>query len=184
MSERLMARMCFIVGMVIVSNAHAHLMPQGHGTLNVMNGKAYVVLALPVTALKGHTAHVAIADGALTPQELKQHGTTLRAVIRRGITLTTQTGTVPLSSILLNLPQGAHHTSDNSTEITAMIVAPLNRRAGTPIALHMTMSLWGAKNQKFKLKATVTQSGKTVHSEIVEFTPDKTQHLLFGETLQ
>ena len=59
------------MGVFVTSSAHAHLMPRNHGTLNVTNGKAYIVLALPISVFSESEAQAAIADGVLTPAELK-----------------------------------------------------------------------------------------------------------------
>ena len=166
------------MGVFITSSAHAHLMPRNHGTLNVTNGKAYIVLALPISLFSESEAQAAIADG-VPPAELKMESQRLKAAIREGLVLSHQTQAVPIGRILLNLPKGPHHTPERSTEITAMIVAPLKSAAGSIGPIDITLSLWGADTQSFKLKATLTQSGKTVRSELVEFTPKATRHRVF-----
>ena len=39
--------------------------------LNLTNGKAYIVLSLPISAFRKSEAKGAVADGVLTPKELK-----------------------------------------------------------------------------------------------------------------
>lgn len=160
----------------VLSIAHAHLMPRNHGTLNVTNGKAYIVLALPISVFSAGEAKEVVADGVLTPTELKTHSKRLKAALRKGIVLTHQSKTIQIGSILINLPKGPHHTPERSTEVTAMIVAPLKSSKGDLGPIDMTMSLWGKDTRTFKIKTTVTQSGRTVRSAIVEFTPRASHH--------
>ena len=166
----------FFCSVFVLSSAHAHLMPRNHGTLNVTNGKAYIVLALPISVFSTGEAKAVVADGVLTPTDLKTDSKRLKAAIRKGIVLTHQAQAVHISSILLNLPKGPHHTPERSTEVTAMIVAPLKNSKGALGPIDMTMSLWGKDTKTFKLKTTVTQSGRTVRSAIVEFTPRASHH--------
>ena len=48
--------------------AQAHLMPAGHGTINVVGDKAYMVLSVPVEAFSSVEA---CRDGLLTAVELE-----------------------------------------------------------------------------------------------------------------
>ena len=162
----------FCMSAFFLSNAHAHLMPRNHGTLNLTNGKAYIVLSLPISEFRKSEAKGAVADGVLTPKELKSETQRLKTAILKGVVLTHQTQPLQIGSILLNLPKGPHHTPERSTEITAMIVVPLKNAAGAVESIDMTMSLWGRDTKTFKLKTTVTQFGKIVRSAIVEFTPN------------
>ncbi len=93
----------------VTSNAQAHLMGRGHCTLNVVKEKAYIVMSISVSVFSQSGAGDAVSDGVLTAGELKAHPQTLRETIRAGLTLRHGQTPVTFSSILLNLPKGAHH---------------------------------------------------------------------------
>ena len=66
----------------MVPAADAHLMNPGHGTLNIVEQKVYIVLSLPVSVFNDGAAAPAVADGILTGQELGTFGHALRRRIR------------------------------------------------------------------------------------------------------
>ena len=84
-----------------------------------------------------------------------------------------------MSTILLNLPKGSHHTPDRSRTLTAMIVAPLKGHNVQSGSVAISSTLWSPKARQLKLKATVTEGGKTVRSEIFALKPNSACHRLF-----
>ena len=156
-------------------------MGRGHGTINVVKGKAYIVLSVSVSVFAESDAAQAVADGILTAGELTANHETLRTAIRKGLTLRQGKSPVKFGSILLNLPKGDHHPKGKSAELTAMIVAPLNGAIGKTKPIEVKNTLWGPPEKRLKLKATITQSGKTVRSEIFELTPTKNRHQFFAK---
>jgi len=154
-------------------------MGRGHGTLNVVKDKAYIVMSVSVSVFSATDAGKAVSDGVLTASELKAHHETLRAAIRAGLTVRYGETPVEFSSILLNLPKGNHHIAGRSSELTAMIVAPLSKKAGETGSIELKNTLWGPPEKRLKLKATITDAGKTVRSEIFEFTPANERHRFF-----
>ena len=156
-------------------------MGRGHGTINVVKDKAYIVLSVSVSVFAQSGAAKAVSDGILTAGELKANQETLRTAIRTGLTLRQGKSPMKFSSILLNLPKGDHHPAGKSAELTAMIVAPLNGAVGKPRSIELKNTLWGPLEKRLKLKATITESGKTVRSEIFELTPTKNRHQFFAK---
>ena len=163
----------------VSGSAQAHLMGRGHATLNVVADKAYIVMSVSVSVFSETGASKAVSDGILTAGELKAHQETLRAAIRAGLTVRHGQIPVKFSSILLNLPKGNHHPSGRSSELTAMIVAPLGKKAQKTGVIEVKNALWGPPEKRLKLKATITASGKIVRSELFEFTPAKDRHRFF-----
>ena len=147
--------------------------------LNVVKDKAYIVLSVSVSVFSETGAGKAVSDGVLTASELTAHQETLRAAIRAGLTVRHGQVPVKFSSILLNLPKGNHHPSGRSSELTAMIVAPLSKNAEKTGSIEVKNTLWGPPEKRLKLKATITDSGKIVRSEIFELTPAKDLHHFF-----
>lgn len=155
-------------------------MSRGHGTLNVVKNKAYIVVSLPVTVFSESTAGPSVADGILTAKELKAHEAAFREAIKKGLKVKTGQTESVFSTVLLNLPKGGHHEPDRSAELTAMIVAPLSLSAGTFGPIDVTCTLWAKDAQKLKLKATVTPAGQLERSELIELTPKTAQHRFFA----
>lgn len=176
--RRIVSTVCLLL-LGLTWNAQAHLMGRGHGTLNVVQGKAYIALSVSVAVFAETAAAEAVADGVLTASELTAHQETLREALRAGLTVRHGQLPVKFSSILLNLPKGNHHTAGRSRELTAMIVAPLDPRAEKTRAIEVKNTLWGPPEKRLKLKATITESGKTVRSEIADLTPNNDRHRFF-----
>ncbi|MEE2786543.1 MAG: hypothetical protein VX589_04325 [Myxococcota bacterium] len=165
--------------LTMAPDAKAHLMSPGHGTLNLVNSKVYVVVSLPVSVFMKSAAAPAAADGVLTAHELNTFGTALRRCIRDRLLIHHNERSVQFSSLLLNLPQGDHHEPGRSRSVTVMGVAPIDgtSRSGP---IEVTTKLWGIAANRLKLKATITQAGKTVRTEIFEFTPRADRHRFFA----
>lgn len=168
---------------VLIGDAHAHLMSPGHGTLNVVEGKAYIIVSLSVSAFSKSEAKEAVSDGVLTAKELTLHQAELKAAVREGLSVRVGPEPVTFSSILLNIPKGPHHTPGRSGELTAMIVAPLGQPDGSVVPIQVRSSLWGGKDKRLKMKATITQGRQTVRSEVYELTPTQPQHRFFKRRL-
>ena len=155
-------------------------MGRGHGTLNVVEDKAYIVLSVSVSVFRDGDAHEAVADGILTAAELETHQQALRNALRAGFQIRYRQTVVPFGSILLNLPKGSHHSEGRSAEVTAMIVVPLGAKAGQKESIEVQNMLWDPTEKRLKLRATLTESGKTVRTEVAELTPNQNRHRFFS----
>ena len=154
-------------------------MGRGHCTLNVVNGKAYIVMSVSVSVFGQSGAAAAVSDGVLTANELKLHNQALREAIRAGLTLRHGDSPVSFSSMLLNLPKGAHHSTGRSEQLTVMIVAPLTGKAEQMLPIEVKNTLWDPSESHLKLKATITEAGKTIRTETAKLTPGSDQHRFF-----
>ncbi len=165
-------------------SAQAHLMGKGHCTLNIVKNKAYIVMSVSVSVFSESGAAEAVSDGVLTAKELRTHSEALRKAIRSGLTVRDGDVPVTFSSILLNLPKGDHHPTGRSAELTAMIVAPLRPKAGESGAIEVENTLWAPTERRLKLRATVTEAGRTLRNETVELTPAQGRHRFFGSSME
>lgn len=171
-----MARLLLAAACLWASSAAAHLMPVGHGTVNVVGHKAYVVLALPVSSLAG-AAGDAAADGRLTPAELATHRAALEAAVRAGLSLTVAGQPARLGRILLNRPQGQGPAHDHDRALTALVVAHLPAAPG-PLTVRST--LWGAAPaDALKLEVTLTAGGRVTRREVQTLTAAQPQRRFF-----
>lgn len=154
--------------------AAAHMMPVWHGTLNLVEHKAYIVLALPVSALGPQVS----PDGQLTPQQLQEQRVQIEATLRQGLSLK---GPEPakLEHIHLELHE-AHGPLPRrtSSELSAMIIA---RWEQVPQEIELTMTLWPeALHEPLKLSATISRGASTLKHEQVELTPQNNTTTLFS----
>ncbi len=80
--------------------AHAHLMPAQRGTLNLAGDGAFLVLSLPVSALKGVDTD---GDGLLSVAELQAHAGDIQQQVAQGVQLWSDAGQRPLQGLMLQL---------------------------------------------------------------------------------
>ena len=80
--------------------AHAHLMVAQRGTLNLVDDGGYVVMSVPVSAMRGVDDD---GDGRLSLTELRAHALSIEAQVQTGLQLVSDTGPLPLQGLMLNL---------------------------------------------------------------------------------
>ena len=78
----------------------AHLMAAQKGTLNIVNDAAFLVLSVPVSALKGVDDD---GDGALSKAELTTHADAIRAQVKAGVERLGPDGALPLQLMMLDI---------------------------------------------------------------------------------
>jgi hypothetical protein len=150
--------------------AAAHLMPPGHGTLNVVDGKAYMVLSVPVSAFSDVEA---CRDGILTPAELSAHHDALVAQVRADVHLA-HAGA--FEQVLFDLPSGYGHEHDAGEDLVVMVVAPVpDLSAG----LSLQTDLWTESSDRLKVRATVSEGGRDVRTEVAVLTTDRRSSAFF-----
>lgn len=182
------AALLFIGVMCLASSAAAHLMSSGHGTMNVVKGKAYIVVSLPIAVFAHSDAAGAVQDGVLTAAELKTQEKALRAAVRAGLHVKAGGQAARFSSILLNLPQGDGHTPGQGADLVVMIVAQLGAApqgadpsSANPQPIAVSSTLWAKGAETLKIKATVTEGRRTTHTEVVDLTVKAPAHVFFAK---
>ena len=78
--------------------ASAHLMVAQQGTLNVVDGGAFMVISLPISAF---TSVDDDGDGKLSREEFARHQADLRAAVMQGMQLRDSDGVRPLQGLML-----------------------------------------------------------------------------------
>ena len=141
----------FFVG----GSACAHLMPAQKGTINVIDNAAFVVLSLPVSALRGVDKN---QDGRLADAELIQHRSALELQVKQGLRLYDGKVAGQVEFIQINNTpdeRDEHHLPQRvgGTQLLAMLKI---RFAQAPQALRLESDLFGkaASEQQFTLKAS------------------------------
>jgi hypothetical protein len=89
-----------------ITQSHAHMMIAQHGTINVLENGAYMVLSLPISAFDNVDDD---KDGKLSMDEFNRHGGTINESILKNITLMDKT--TPRSLLDIRLSPVTPHDS-------------------------------------------------------------------------
>lgn len=161
----------------VPSVSEAHLMPANRGTVNLVNGKAYMVLSLPVATFRPHVEDAAFEGDATTPGLLNTHRSAFREAVKREVTLTSQTEKAEFTTIMFSVPVGYGHDPDRSEEI---IIMATGKFALAPDDIKLTSSLWTSDSDPLKIHLTVTEDGAVSQEEVGTLTPDMSTHTFFA----
>jgi hypothetical protein len=174
----MIARLLLVLALgwwLVAPSAHAHLMPQQQGTLNIVGDGAFLVLSIPVSAFRGVDDD---GDGRLTLAELKAHYATLEADILRRISLRDPQGPRPLQGLMVTLVAPDDKPGAPATQLVLLGRFAL---ASPERALTMQTTLFGSGRGENLLSIRVTR-GK--QSQLLRLTSDRSEHLLFPAAIQ
>ncbi len=169
--------------------AHAHLMPTGHGTINVTDSKLYIIISLPAASfdLKGTRG-----EGLLNNQELEKNSASIREQLKKNLFISSGEERATFEKILLNLPSGAgpiqkgkkaekesveEHDEDTNMDLTMMIVAQMKN---PPESISIRSGLWSTENDSIKFNTTVSEGAKTVRSELGKISASNPEYVFFA----
>jgi hypothetical protein len=171
--------------------AQAHLMAAQKGTLNVVGDAAFLVLSVPVSALKGVDDN---GDGALSVAELRAHTDAIRSQVQAGVQLRDAAGALPLQLLMLdvappeNTPQAAAHhlTVMGRFQLRAPVAQPgaaqpaaMVAAAMQPLPLSLTFTLFGTAAGEQQQDLTITRQPDT---QWLRFVPERATHALLPST--
>lgn len=98
-------------------SAQAHLMVAQHGTLNIIDDGAFMVLSLPISAFEGVDDD---NDGKVSMVEFNKHRAAIIEMVNQNVTLSDKEGSRPLQGIMLS-PVVPHDASKESiSQLTVM----------------------------------------------------------------
>jgi hypothetical protein len=160
--------------------AQAHLMAAQKGTLNLVGDAAFLVLSVPVSALKGVDDD---GDGALSVAELRAHTDAIRSQVQAGVQLHDVAGPLPLQLVMLdvappeNTPQAAarHLAVMGRFQLRAPAVAPDATQPAARSPLSLTFTLFGTAAGEQQQDLTITRQPDT---QWLRFMPDHPTHAL------
>ncbi|CAA0079414.1 Uncharacterised protein [Halioglobus japonicus] len=165
-----------ILYLVCASPAFAHLMVAQHGTINIIDDDAYMVLSLPVSAFAGIDDD---EDGKVTMIEFNNHRLAIVASIKENVTLSSLERRLRLKEIILS-PVVEH---DNSAEsVSQLIVMGRFYLAGMDSALRFEVGLYGSSDATKNLEISATRV-RDHQKDIFELTPAAPASLLFASSL-
>ncbi|MEM9401234.1 MAG: hypothetical protein AAGA44_01965 [Pseudomonadota bacterium] len=143
--------------------ASAHLMVAQRGTLNVVDGVAYMVLSVPMSAFHGVDDN---GDGAVSMVEFNWHRDDILEEIRRNVRLDDGYGEQSPGQIVLS-PERGHDMADPlapSTQLVVMARFPLAESAGS---LRLRVNLFGPSADDQVLQVTAIRRASNERQVIV-----------------
>ncbi|MBI3712782.1 MAG: HupE/UreJ family protein [Burkholderiales bacterium] len=177
-----MLRRVLVCGACLVAAvSQAHLMPAQQGTVNLQGKAAFVVLAVPVSAMPQFDDN---RDGRFSAQEMAAHRDGIEAQVQAGFQLFDAAQSLQLDFIQASEEQ--HESVDASGSLNAELLAPAGARhflvlmkwswtRETP-RLRLQFNLFGKESfeQQFSIKVL-----REKQAEVAVLTPHHTGHVFF-----
>jgi HupE / UreJ protein len=152
-----------------VMPAHAHLMAAQKGTLNLVDDAAFLVLSVPVSALRRVDDD---RDGALSKAELTTHADAVRAQVLAGVQLLGLGGALPLQLVMLDTapPDSTPTAAARQLVVLGRFQLPI-RTGSAGEGLSLRLSLFGTEVSEQQQDVTITRQQET---QWLRFTPERT----------
>lgn len=112
--KKALVALILVANMVIAPVAYAHLMVAQHGTLNVIDNHAFIVLSLPISAFNDLDDDL---NKKVSIDEFNAHKKQISKTIKRGVYLNDHLYKFTLEGLLLN-PEVSHDDANNIEHIT------------------------------------------------------------------
>lgn len=150
--------------------AHAHLMVAQRGTLNFVDGAAYMVLSLPVSAFQGIDDD---GDGRLSLAEGNAHLRDIEAQVGARVRLVSEQGAAPLQGVMFNLspPDDAPTAPASQLVVMGRFAWPSGLQGGL-FGVH----LFGTQADEQTLHVTVTRGADT---QLLTLSPERAEMAVF-----
>jgi hypothetical protein len=145
-------------------SVQAHLMVAQHGTLNIVDDDAFMVLSLPISAFEGVDDD---SDGKVSMVEFNNHRTAIVESVGQNVTLSDKEGNLSLQGIMLS-PVMPHDAPGEP--VSQLIVMGRFSLAGAAGALRFQNGLFGEQATEQLLKITVTRKSDS-QEHVFELTP-------------
>lgn len=152
--------------------AHAHRIEAQHGTINIVNDGAYIVLSLPVSAFTDIDDD---ADSKLSVEEFNKYRLDIVETITHQVLLSDKSGNLPLEGIMLSPVTSHAAPTDPVDQIMVMGRFSLNDENWP---LNYQINLYGEKEQERSIEITASSKALNLRKE-VELTPDASSFELF-----
>lgn len=161
-----------VLAVVLATPVLAHLMMAGHGTVNIVDNGAFMVLSLPVSAFDGVDDN---GDGEVSPAEFNHHHSEVIRTLSRHVILRDLDRELPLQGIMLSpaVPHDDDH--DHITNVTVLGRFALDN-ARPPLSFHV--DLFGTEDDSRSLTIRASRKSENLRHEF-ELTPEAPTALLF-----
>jgi hypothetical protein len=166
----------WLLGIAPALPAHAHLMENQQGTLNLVGQRGYLVLSLPVSALRGVDDN---RDGRLDAAELQRHAAAIERDLRSRVRVSDRGKAAPLDGVLLNLSPDEHHRDGPATHVVLLAVAMFPSMPRSP---QLELRVFGRDETEraYRFAATRRDSTGKAREQVVRFTPAAARHVFFA----
>ena len=152
--------------------AHAHLMVAQHGTLNIVDDGAFMVLSIPITSFKDVDDD---KDGKVSMLEFNNHRASIIKTIRKNVRLSDGNGNRPLQGIMLSPVVSHDAPKATPSQLTVMGKFVLD---GGHSALRFHVGLYGTQSTEQSLEITATRKSDN-RKHVFELTPVSSAGALF-----
>jgi len=157
--------------LLCVAPAQAHLIAAQKGTLNIVGDAAFLVLSVPVSALRGVDDD---RDDALSKAELAAHADAIRAQVLAGVQLLGSGEALPLQLVMLDTAP-----PDSTPTAVARHLVVLGRfqlqQGVAGDGLSLRLALFGPMASEQQQDLTITRQQET---QWLHFTPERTTQAL------
>lgn len=153
MKNRILTLLLVLMSIGITSSAFAHLMVAQHGTVNIVEDGAFIVLSVPMSAFPLVDAD---GDGAVTMIEFNNHRTEITESIRHNIVLSDDHATLALEGIMLS-PEADHDDTGVLATVGQLTVMGRFTLVNPSAALSLFVGLYGAHDGEQTLQITGTR---------------------------
>lgn len=148
-------------------HAHAHLMVEQLGTINIVDDGAFVVVSVPVAAFSGIDDD---GDGLASASELRSHYEQVSSEVQRRLQLSSGSGPRPLQGLLIN--SANDHTAEPSSQLVVMGRFALNSERD----LRLWTDLFGHAEAEQRLQIAARRGAD---SRVLTLTPERPEGALF-----
>ncbi|MBU2952681.1 hypothetical protein [Marinobacter sp. F3R08] len=163
------------LALTLTTPVMAHLMVAGHGTLNIVDDSAFMVLSLPLSAFDGIDDN---GDGDIDLAEFNRHQAAVIETLTQHVVLRDQDRELPLEDIVLSPEESHDHHGTHLDHVSEVIV--MGRfaldKVSTPLSFHV--DLFGHTEHSRALKITASRKAENLRHEF-QLTPEQPTGLLF-----
>jgi hypothetical protein len=159
-----------LLWLAALPGAHAHLMVAQKGTLNFVGNGAFMVLSVPVSALKGTDDD---GDGKLSMTELRTHRDQVISTLQSHIQLMDANGPRPLEGVMLTLSPPDDTPNAPASQLVVMGRFALADQAGP---LRFQIGLFGKDTAEQSFKITMTRSAQ---KQLMALSPERAAREIF-----
>jgi len=165
-----------LLALLMAQPLSAHLMEHQHGTLNFVERRGYLVLSVPVSALRGVDDN---RDRRIDDRELQRHGAVIERQLRAGVRISDDSVPVRLEGLLVNLSPDEQHRQGPATHLVMLAVAMFE---ATPRKPQIDIRLFGRlpAERSYRFAATRRNTDGAPEQETLTITPSTRRHELFS----
>lgn len=167
-------RGCLVFWFLGWTGAHAHLIDAQKGSLSLKAERAYLVMSIPVSGLKGVDDD---GDGLLSSPEFHAHLPAIETQIRSGIGLSSATGALPLDELMIQLSL----SSDKPAPERQLLVMGHFALTDADKDLRFKLQIFGQQADEKRHYITVTREEET---QLLTLNPENPQRDVFPSLLK